>query len=324
MHFKNTDVRWGAGEGTLPSLSVDENFYETKTRLDGLEATPPVAVSVDHITQDPVTNTLTIYMTDGYVQGPFILPPAKFLLVGEWAPATFYPSNVFITEGGNTYLVEFAHTSAATFDPNANDGLGHDYYGLLPFPNAPIITWLDDGWPPNTHMNAYEMFSIDDVGVFLVLHAHDTGATFDPLLEDGVGRQVYLKVFAAIESNVARIQFQFPGRPPTDASTVLCYIQDDDRDLLFSENWPQSIAHLETPCTDTLEWVITHAGIEVGRVTFEPGSLDDGEGGQYGTVTGDGVTLANTQLLKVIAPGYADATAKFLTLSLIGSYEDPS
>jgi hypothetical protein len=32
MHFKNTDVRWGAGEGRLTSLKVDENFYDLNQR----------------------------------------------------------------------------------------------------------------------------------------------------------------------------------------------------------------------------------------------------------------------------------------------------
>jgi hypothetical protein len=324
MHFKNTDVRWGAGEGTLPSLSVDENFYETGTRLTALETSPPIAISVDHVSFDDTTNTITVVLTDGYSFGPFPLPTAQFTMLGEWTPLTLYPTNVFISEGGSTYLVQFPHTSAATFDPGANDGLGHNYYALLPFPTAPIIEFLDDGWQPLTAMGAFKLFSIADDGVYLSLFAHTTEATFDPTLVDGLNRPIYQKVFAAIETAIARIQFQFPGTPPSDASCVLVYVQDDDRDLVFAENWPGSIAHLNELCTDVVEWSIVHASVEIGRVTFSPGELIDGEGGQYGVITGSGTTIANVELLKVFAPGYADATAKFFTLSLVGTYQDPS
>jgi hypothetical protein len=93
--------------------------------------------------------------------------------------------NVFVTEGGVTYLVEYPHTSAATFDPGANDGLGHNYYHLLPFPTPPFLEWLDDGWPPLTVLPAFKVFSVPDVGVFMSLLDHTTAATFDPDAVDG-------------------------------------------------------------------------------------------------------------------------------------------
>lgn len=55
MHFKNTDARWGAGEGRLSSLSVDENFYEADQRMDALEANPPDPISVETVTSDGET-----------------------------------------------------------------------------------------------------------------------------------------------------------------------------------------------------------------------------------------------------------------------------
>jgi hypothetical protein len=323
MHFKNTDGRWGAGEGRLPSLSVDENFYDVDQRIAALEADPDAPISVDHVSWDSTNNTISIVLTDGYTFGPFTLPAAKFTVV-EWEPLTTYAVNTFVTEGGSTYLVEFPHTSAATFDPGANDGLGHNFYGLLPFPNPPLISWLDDGWTPSTHMDAFRVFSIDDVGVFMSLLEHTTSTSFDPDAVDGLARPLYLKIFEAIETNVARIQFQYPGRPPTDSSIILVYLNDDDRDLVFDGTWTGCICHLNEACNDTIEWTIQHLGADIGAITFEPGELLDGEGGQYGTFTGDGGTIGTTEMLKIAAPGYADASAAFLTVALRGAYEDPS
>ena len=40
-------------------------------------------------------------------------------------------SNNIVTMIGSVYLVLFNHISASTFDPNANNGAGHNFYGLL-------------------------------------------------------------------------------------------------------------------------------------------------------------------------------------------------
>jgi hypothetical protein len=320
MHFKNTDVRWGAGEGRLPSLSVDENFYDLDQRTQALETSPPTAISVDHITHDAVNNTITIVLTDSSSFGPFTLPAARFTVV-PWTPLTVFPVNTFVTEGGVTYLVEYPHTSAATFDPGANDGLGHNYYHLLPFPTPPLLEWLDDGWPPLTVLPAFKVFSVPDVGVFMSLLDHTTAATFDPDAVDGIARPLYQKLFDAIETNIARIQFQYPGSPPADGSVILCYINDDVRDLVFDGAWDSCIAHLLVACTTTITWTLKHAGVAFGTISFAPGEQLDGEGGQFGTFAGAGVTVPNAELFKLHAPSSPDASAKFLTVAMRGTYE---
>lgn len=324
MHFRTTDnTKWGAGKGSnLTPGEVDENFWDLGQRTAVLEANPPAPVGIDHVTT--AGNTFTIVLTDGSSQGPFNLPAAKFNLVGEWAPNVPYVPNSFVTEAGKTYLILHPHTSGAFFDPGANDGAGHNYYGLLPFPDQPIIEYLDDGWQAATAMEAFKLFSVPDRGVYLSLRAHVTATTFDPAAEDGGGNALYRKIFAAIETDKNRIQFQYPGTPPSDGSIILVYIQDDERDLVFATDWPGSSAHLNEACTDTIEWTIEHAGDVVGTITFESGSLLDGEGGQFGTFAGDGVTVANQELLKLRGPNAADASAKFLTVSLIGAYQDLS
>jgi hypothetical protein len=123
---------WGAGKGSnLAAAEVDENFWELLSRLAYLEdhGGPP-AVSIDYFSVNG--SSLTIHMTDHSIRGPFQPPVANWRFRKEgWQPATFYvPQDVFAFNG-SAYLVLFAHLSAATFDPDANDGMGHDYYGLL-------------------------------------------------------------------------------------------------------------------------------------------------------------------------------------------------
>jgi len=326
MHFRTTDnAKWGAGKGAnLTPGEVDENFWDLEQRTAALEASPAEPVGIAQVT---VTgSTFTIVLTDGSSRGPFNLPAAKFNLVGEWAPGTPYVPNSFITEAGKTYLILYPHTSAAFFDPGANDGAGHNYYGLLPFPEQPIIEYLDDGWHPTTAIGAFKLFSIADDGVYLTLRAHVTAAAFDSAAEDGGGNALYKRIFASIESNRARIQFQFAGKPPSDGSVIMVYLNDDPRALTFPLNWAGSAAHLEIACTDEIEWTIEYAGEVIGTITFTPGAQLDGDTGQYATLSGPGTgatSIANLELLKIRAPDTADVTAKFLTVALVGTYVEP-
>ena len=104
---------------------VDNHFRDLDQRTAALEAGPAETVG---IAQVAVTGTtFTIVLTDRSSRGPFNLPSAKFNLVGEWGPNTPYVPNSFITEAGKTYLILYPHTSAAFFNPGANDGVGHNY-----------------------------------------------------------------------------------------------------------------------------------------------------------------------------------------------------
>jgi hypothetical protein len=325
MHFKNTDMtRWGVGEGRLPSTSVDMNFWDLLQRMIAVESDPPEAISISSVTAN--STSFTVHFTDGSTDGPFLLPFPKFTVLGPWQPLTLYSQpGSFVTFGGKTYLIEYPHTSAASFDPGANDG-SHDFYGLVPFPDTPIIEWIGT-YPAGNAVGAYKLFSVPDVGVFLTLLAQaHTAATFDPLGEDGGGNPLYQQVFGSIQTNTARIQFQYAGTPPSDGSTILVYIQDDPRELSFPADWAGSAAHLEVACTATLAWTIVYAGTTIGTITFSPGDLLDGSGGQFGTFSGSGTTapIQNFELLRLKAPLVSDATARFLSVSLIGSYEDVS
>jgi hypothetical protein len=83
-------------------------------------------------------STLTFHMSDSTVE-TVVIPPGIFEWTpkGEWAPTTAYSVNDTVAYFGSLYLVIFAHTSQSTFDPGANDGLGHNYYVLI-LPKRPV------------------------------------------------------------------------------------------------------------------------------------------------------------------------------------------
>ena len=133
---------WGAGKGAdLVAGEVDGNFYDIATRLVVVEDTIPTVTSIDFF--EVSGSSFYIHMTNGTIQGPFALPQTTWTFRGEWAPNTHYNVNDVVTFNGGTYMVLFNHLSAATFDPGANDGAGHSYYGLLL--TQPAITIPDGG-----------------------------------------------------------------------------------------------------------------------------------------------------------------------------------
>lgn len=119
-----TNGVWGAGQGSdLSAPQIDENFHTLHLRVEDLENNPPVAVSIDHFTVEGTL--LTITMTDGSEQGPFVLPVAQWRWTGPWQAVTQYFVGDIVEESGNTYFVRVQHISEATFDPTLTtvDGL---------------------------------------------------------------------------------------------------------------------------------------------------------------------------------------------------------
>jgi hypothetical protein len=122
---------WGAGKGAnLVAGEVDGNFYDVDQRVVVLEDTMPEAAN--GIAFFSVTgNQFYVHMTDGTVQGPFVLPQVAWNFRGDWLPSTDYNANDVVTANGSVYLILVGHVSAEEFDAGANDGAGHDYYGRL-------------------------------------------------------------------------------------------------------------------------------------------------------------------------------------------------
>lgn len=137
--YRTTDMaKWGAGKGSnLTPGEVDLNFWTLDERMTALEAEE--GVGIQDITQ-PSSTTILITLTDNTTRGPFTLPVAEPTFRGEWAAATAYAVFDIFTYGKSVYQVLVAHTSAATFDPGADDGLGNDLYGLwFSFSAAPDV-----------------------------------------------------------------------------------------------------------------------------------------------------------------------------------------
>jgi len=121
---------WGSGQGTnLSAAQVDGNFFDLATRVTTIEGGGLNAPTISSFTI--VGTNLFVNMSDSTVLGPYTLPTASWNFRGDWTPSTVYAVNDVVTANGSVYLVMFGHTSATTFDPNANDGGGHNYYGLL-------------------------------------------------------------------------------------------------------------------------------------------------------------------------------------------------
>jgi hypothetical protein len=147
---------WGPGKGSdLTPAEADGDLYELDTRTANLETT--VIVSIAYITVSG--DQMYIHMTDHSIQGPFTLPSGTgaWVFRSAWTSLTAYNVNDVITSFGAVYLVIFAHTSQTTFDPNANDGFGHNFYSLLlAAPAIAVYTVATATFTPGTSfMNSY-------------------------------------------------------------------------------------------------------------------------------------------------------------------------
>ncbi len=117
------------GSNLTPS-EADGNFVYLDGRISTEIANITAGVGVDSITISG--NVLTFHMSDATIE-TVTLPTAIYAWTpqGVWQPATAYAVNNTVSYFGSLYLVIFAHTSDATFDPGANDGMGHFYYALI-------------------------------------------------------------------------------------------------------------------------------------------------------------------------------------------------
>lgn len=119
----------GVKGAPINAAEHDANIHNLDDRVTVIENDPPAAVSIASISVSG--GTMTITLTDATVLGPFTLPVIAHPLRGAWAPATNYAKYDWFYANGTNYEVLVDHTSAATFDPAANDGSGHDYYAVV-------------------------------------------------------------------------------------------------------------------------------------------------------------------------------------------------
>lgn len=109
---------WGAGKGAnLEAVEVDNNFWNLAQDIFALQNNPAVPNGIATIAVSGTQMTITLH--DGTVLGPYTLPVLTFRWRDEWQPNTSYAvlDVVKVTNQG-IYMVQIAHTSGATFDPN--------------------------------------------------------------------------------------------------------------------------------------------------------------------------------------------------------------
>jgi hypothetical protein len=131
LTYRTVDnTRWGGGNGAdLTATQVDLNFWTLFTAIQKLQDDDVANVGIDFFAM--VGNQLFIHLNDHSVQGPFTVPATVWNPRGTWQPDTQYAPLDVVSENGALYVINLAHTSGATFSPNANDGLGHNFYTLM-------------------------------------------------------------------------------------------------------------------------------------------------------------------------------------------------
>lgn len=129
--FRTVDgLRWGPGQPSdLSAAQIDINFWVLLTAVQALQASASGMASIDNFVI--AGNQLFVHLTNHVVLGPFTLPMAQWKFKGEWVPRTQYDLFDVVTRDHAVYLVTLSHVSNSLFAAGANDGLGHNFYGLL-------------------------------------------------------------------------------------------------------------------------------------------------------------------------------------------------
>lgn len=141
-----TTGAWGTGQGSnLSATQVDGNFYDLDTRLTTVENNPVQPYQITSFTIGARTASLTL--SDGTVLGPVDIEIPMPRWRGEWQPNTAYVEMDFVTvNGSGLFAVMDDHTSAATFDENAQDlnsPPGLLYQNLMNIGTIAAAVWLD-------------------------------------------------------------------------------------------------------------------------------------------------------------------------------------
>lgn len=158
----------------LYASEFDGNNWYLYGLITAIQADLGANVGIVDITES--AGSLYVTLSNSSMLGPFPIPVYSLADAwrGPWNPTTIYHKGDVITFDGSVYVVLLAHTSAGTFDPGANDGLGHNYYGLFFTIPADVLPLggttgqalvklsnadLDDGWA------TLELANLGDVGL---------------------------------------------------------------------------------------------------------------------------------------------------------------
>ena len=234
-----TTGAWGAGLGTdLTAAQVDMNFWILYSLIVSLQNEAPVTISYFTVTG----NSMWITMTDHYVFGPFTIPQAVWNFRGAFQPNSAYNVNdVFTVENGagfgsSVWLCIYPILdSGSTFYSLANDGDGHNYWGLLL------------AAPPS---------------------AIPTGGLPGQMLQWGVLDSPGGIAWAYIKRNIAL----YLETPPNPLEEVLRYTFTESTQ--FAINFAGSYGSHGTDTTVDQVYEVYQNGINIGSINFQPSPTD--------------------------------------------------
>jgi hypothetical protein len=287
--FRTVDMlKWGAGLGrNLHPVEADTNLWNILQSILDLINNPVAPNNIDHFETNSL-NELIVVMADATTFNVGRLPIAEFHDRGAFAAVNYVYGDIF-TQSTGLYMVLDEHLGVLPFNPAAT-GLSGPLYRKLFDASGLTMAYLDAGYPAvGVALHAFEVFSVPDVGVFLILSDHAALAVFDQTALDGDGNPLYKKLFSPIETTIARVQFQYPGGFLADSSLAWKLLQDDANKLVIPAGWTDCLAHLEVAVTTEIVFTFKYNTVAVGTLTFSPATLPDGHGGQFGTFDGIGV-----------------------------------
>lgn len=166
--YRTTDMtRWGVGQGSdLSARQIDINFwdiYEAIVDLQDSSLGKQIAY-VTTSTLSPNGEGLVVVYTDHSFDGPFPLPVLALDFRGVWQADTAYDVNDIFSNGTSLYICIYPTSGQSSFDPNANDGFGHNFYSLIfdvgAADQTPVQTQSADTWTPTlADANTYNRFT---------------------------------------------------------------------------------------------------------------------------------------------------------------------
>lgn len=228
----------------LTAAEVDGNFETVEAQIAEKAAQ---GVGIAGVTLLP-NDTLQFQLTDhSYLPPVGPLPTAQYRFRGTWAALTAYLVNDTFSMGGSGYVVLVQHTSAATFDPNATDGSGHNLYGLY----FAALASLPAGGATGAALTKRSTTDYDTIWAFLTLASLADVSASPPAVGDLLqwdGHQFSYIATSSIASSPPSLKTLTdvqvpPNAAPTDGQII--YWNDGDQLFEFKDLKLRSLSDVQ-------------------------------------------------------------------------------
>lgn len=255
VYRTDDDTRWGSGQGSdLNADQVDINFWTLFSAVLALQEHQTTNAQI--VGLHAVGDQMWVILDDDSSIGPITIPTSQWTYRKEgWLPNTVYNAFDVFTRNGSTYLVLLTHTSAATFDPDASDGSGHDLYGLL----------LEN--PAN---------ALPDGGTAGQRLAKSSGSPYKTEWID----------------DLIRLAPQCLGAQPEPNELIMQYIVVDR--MTLPAGLEGSVAYQGIPTQSAVSWTLARNGTPIGSIDFDgpsPSTVSVTFAADVDCVPGDIITL---------------------------------